>query len=67
MAACSHCGDTIPRGTGAKWDIRLCADGRRKRSFRLCDPCDTALNRHMLIVMGDKDVNGKMKRYEERQ
>ena len=63
MAQCSHCRGHVPRGTGANWTITLCANGGRKRKFRLCDPCDQAINRYMLIVMGDKDVNGKMKRY----
>ena len=65
MPACSHCKGAIPRGMGARWTIRLCADGGRKRVFRLCNPCDIAINRQMLIVMGDKDVNGKMQSYIE--
>jgi hypothetical protein len=30
------------------WDLRACAEGRKKRVIRLCDPCDIALNRLVL-------------------
>lgn len=58
---CSHCG--LKGGEHAEWTIRLCADGRRKRVFHLCQPCDVTLNMHMLVVMGDKRVAEKMAKY----
>ena len=61
---CSHCGVKNKAKDLHRWDIALCADGRRKRVFRLCTPCDIALNRYMLRVMGDKNIAAKMAKYE---
>jgi len=65
MKTCSHCRSTIPRGKATSWTVALCANGGRRRRIFLCRPCDIAINRHMLIVMGDPDVNEKMERYAE--
>ena len=61
---CSHCKTKRKAKELCKWDIALCADGRRKRVFRLCVACDIALNRHMLVVMGDKNAAIKIAKYE---
>lgn len=60
---CSHCKAKLPHADLARWTVSLCANGGRKRVFYLCNPCDVAINRHMLIVMGDTKVNMKMARY----
>ena len=62
---CAHCKTAIKRSESAEWTLRLCANAGRKRVFRLCRMCDIAINRHMLIVMGDENVNAKMRRYEQ--
>lgn len=60
---CSSCG---ARGRVYVWEIKLCADGRRRRVFRLCPGCDVALNAHMLSVMGDANRKEKTDRYQEK-
>lgn len=60
---CSSCGKS---GMVYVWDIKLCADKRRRRVFRLCPGCDIALNAHMLAVMGDPKRKEKMQRYQEK-
>lgn len=62
---CSCCERNHKPATLFRWDIRLCADGRRKRVFRLCHSCDVELNRHMLKVMGDKRADEKAAKYAE--
>jgi hypothetical protein len=56
---CRICGE---RGT-ERWDIRVCADGRRPRSFMLCDGCDVAVNGLILLFLGDKTAMKKLRRY----
>lgn len=41
---CQHCGE---RGATRTWDMRPCAIGEHI-TYRLCDPCDLALNRLVL-------------------
>ena len=60
---CSSCG---VRGQVYVWEIKLCADRRRRRVFRLCPGCDVALNTHMLAVMGDTGAKEKIKVYAEK-
>lgn len=60
---CSHCAAQAKPRDMLRWELRLCADGRRKRVFKVCIPCDIALNGHMLAVMGDKDGAAKLERY----
>jgi hypothetical protein len=60
---CSNCG---AKGFVYVWEIKLCADGRRRRVFRLCPGCDVALNAHMLSVMGDSKRKEKIERYQEK-
>jgi hypothetical protein len=57
---CSNCG---AKGFVYVWEIKLCADGRRRRVFRLCTGCDVALNAHMLSVMGDPRAKKKASKY----
>lgn len=60
---CSHCSQQHKRSALNRWEIRLCANHRRKRVFFLCDECDVELNFHMLIVMGDPKAQKKIDRY----
>lgn len=53
---CIRCG----RPANTQWQI--CADGRLFRP--VCDPCDIALNRLVLVWAGDPDVEAKMAAYE---
>lgn len=60
---CSSCGAS---GKVYVWEIKLCADRRRRRVFRLCPGCDVALNAHMLAVMGDPSAKEKIKAYADK-
>ena len=63
MKRCGQCDATKHLN---RWDVRVCADGRRQRVFWLCDPCDAARNREMLVLLKDRRVEEKMARYENR-
>jgi hypothetical protein len=60
---CSKCKKAVAPKNMARWDIRLCADGGRKRVFRLCSACDVTLNGYMLRAMGDSRAADKISRY----
>jgi len=47
-----------------RWDMQLCADGRRRRVFHLCNECDVSLNYRMLLVMGDTNAERKIAKYK---
>jgi hypothetical protein len=57
---CAHCGCA---GAANTWNLQVCADGRRKRTKRLCDPCDALLNARVLAFFGDPKAAEKMRRY----
>ncbi len=59
---CAHC--HAPNAEH-RWSPQLCADGRRKRSKRLCDVCDEALNRLVLEFFNDPMAGEKMAGYVE--
>lgn len=63
---CSHCKTNHKSRDLNRWDIQLCADGRRRRVFYLCDPCDIDLNSIMLQMMGDKNAEVKAAKYAEK-
>lgn len=60
MSACAHC-----RAPGAdnEWTLWACADGRKKRVRKLCDPCDVELNRTVLFFFNDPAAAEKVARY----
>ena len=45
MKTCWHC---AKRRVTLSWNLRLCADGRRKRVPQLCRSCDAALNAYLM-------------------
>ncbi|NJC36403.1 transcriptional regulator NrdR family protein [Xanthomonas arboricola] len=57
---CAHCGRP---GAANIWHVQACADGRRKRKKRLCDPCDARLNRLVLVFFRDPKAAEKMRKY----
>jgi hypothetical protein len=63
MKQCGQCSATKSLN---RWDLRVCADGRRHRVLWLCDACDSARNREMLVLLRDPKVDAKMARYEAR-
>lgn len=62
MAKCAHCGN---KGATNLWHPALCADGRKKRSKRLCDPCDIELNRMVLEFFNYPNAADLMSAYTE--
>lgn len=58
---CSHCNTSNATN---RWTPQLCADGRKKRSKYLCDPCDVELNRLMLEFFNDPRAAEKMRAYQ---
>jgi hypothetical protein len=62
VTICAHCG--APRPT-AKWHLTACADGSRKRTYRLCDRCDVELNRRNMKFLGVPDVAAKIRKYRQ--
>lgn len=63
MARCAHCG--APRAAYV-WNLQACADGRRKRSKRLCGPCDERLNALVLEFFNDPAAGDKLAAYRAR-
>jgi hypothetical protein len=63
MNLCACCKSPTPKSGLSSWTVQACADKRRKRVLWLCDACDAMLNRQVLILLGDKDVNAKMRKY----
>ena len=57
---CRHCGEL---GAAHRWDLRACADGRRKRTARLCDRCDVKLNAWVLLFFRVPGTIGKLEAY----
>ena len=53
---CAHCGEGYAE---RKWTLQACADGRKKRTKYLCDPCDIRLNK--LVLNFFKDVKASEK------
>lgn len=58
---CAHC--QAPKA-GFAWDVKVCADGRKKRSKWLCGPCDVELNRMVLEFLGDPKAAEKLEAYQ---
>lgn len=56
---CFRCGARRPT---QQWNI--CSDGNQYRA--ICDACDVALNRLVLVFMGFPNVDEMMRRYEAR-
>lgn len=63
MSQCACCKSPTPKAQLAKWTVRACADHGRKRVLWLCSECDAMLNRQMLILLGDRNVNKTMENY----
>lgn len=57
---CAHCDKS---NAPHSWALRLCAEGRRKRSKWLCDEHDAELNRLVLEFFNDPRVAEKMAAY----
>lgn len=57
---CARCGE--PRAQN-RWELRACADGRRKRSRYLCDTHDAELNRVAMTFLGITDADRKASEY----
>jgi transposase-like protein len=58
---CARCGESR---AAHRWELRLCADDRRKRSKWLCNGCDTELNGMVLTYFGDPRAAVKLERYK---
>lgn len=58
-----NCAQCLATGRMWKWEVKLCADGRRKRVFNLCDSCDIARNLEMLSLCRDKRAGDKIAKY----
>lgn len=65
MTQCRCCKSPTRRSDMARWTMHACADGGRKRTLWLCGECDAMLNRQLLILLGDPNVNAKMARYRQ--
>ena len=57
---CFRCGK---KGTQA-WTINICADGNKKREFKVCQSCDIQLNAIVLIFMGFRNWKSKIDKYK---
>lgn len=60
---CAQCGAF---GRLWKWTGQPCADKRRLRVFWLCDSCDIARNREILLLVGDKRAGEKIAAYADK-
>lgn len=60
MAKCQHC-HKVKAVT--EWSLNACAEGRRLRKLRLCNPCDIELNRLVLAFANVKGLDRIMTKY----
>lgn len=57
---CAHCHETE---APYSWTLQACADGRKKRTKYLCEPCDIRLNKLVLNYFKDVKVSEKVLAY----
>ena len=60
--ACAHCGAPAVE----TFTLRMCAEGRRKRSVHLCDACDVALSSLVLEFVRTPDLERVVAAYAAR-
>lgn len=61
---CAHCGEGKAKHA---WTLWACADGGRKRVFRLCEKCDIELNRRVLRFFNDPAAAAKIAAYRKKR
>ena len=59
IKCCDHC----DRPANTKWTLRACAEGRKRRTINLCEPCDVELNRLVLAFANVANLDSIMKKY----
>lgn len=57
---CAHCGQLGAENT---WRVQACADGRRRRVVKLCEPCDVKANQWMLTFFRVPGAEAKLQEY----
>ena len=57
---CAHCHEVEAPHS---WTLQACADGRKKRTKYLCEPCDIRLNKLVLNYFKDVKASEKVLAY----